>query len=214
MIGAGGYLLGGGTIMGMGRAGATGFGRGIFNKGFAGAIRGGLGNFMAGTGKTKMGALSNLFRVGGKQGAGFSAGRLGLGGLGATAIAAPFFMGGDEDEEEVITDVIDPAGIRQSAEIITWDWVEKRKKFSIYATRKNMLIKTFMQHNGGRAGYADGMMVEEDEEEEFVRSGAGQRYRPQQTFLNMGGGAGQQQAEQMLMAEFVKIQKQRWHIIF
>ena len=143
MIGAGGYLLGGGTIMGMGRAGATGFGRGIFNKGFAGAIRGGLGNFMAGTGKTKMGALSNLFRVGGKQGAGFSAGRLGLGALGATAIAAPFFMGGDEDEEEVITDVIDPAGIRQSAKrLLHGNW---RKEFSIYATKKICTTKLFMQ---------------------------------------------------------------------
>jgi hypothetical protein len=47
-------------------------------------------------------------------------------------------------------------------------------------------------------------MMVEDEEEEFIRSGAGQRVRPKQAFLNMGGGAGQAQAEQMLMAEFVK----------
>jgi len=33
---------------------------------------------------------------------------------------------------------------------------------------------------------------------------AATRFRPAQTFLNMGGDAGQQQAEQMLMAEFVK----------
>jgi len=32
--------------------------------------------------------------------------------------------------------------------------------------------------------------------------------------LNMGGQPGEQQAEQMLMMEYVKIQKQRWHIIF
>ena len=38
----------------------------------------------------------------------------------------------------------------------------------------------------------------------YIRSGAGQRRRMPQTFLNTGGGAGQQQAEQMLMMEFVK----------
>ena len=66
-------------------------------------------------------------------------------------------------------------------------------------------MENFYQPNadGGRAGYADGMMVE-DEEEEFIRTGAGQRVRPRQAFLNMGGGAGQAQAEQMLMAEYVK----------
>ena len=70
---------------------------------------------------------------------------------------------------------------------------------------KQYVQKNFYQPDadGGRAGYADGMMVE-DEEEEFIRTGAGQRMRPRQAFLNMGGGAGNAQAEQMLMAEFVK----------
>ena len=58
--------------------------------------------------------------------------------------------------------------------------------------------------DGGRAGYANGMLVEEDDEEEFIRSGAGMSRRQPQTFLNMGGGAGQAQAEQMLMMEYVK----------
>jgi hypothetical protein len=58
--------------------------------------------------------------------------------------------------------------------------------------------------DGGRIGYANGMMVEEDDEEEFIRSGAGQSFRQRKTFLNMGGGAGQAQAEQMLMMEYVK----------
>jgi hypothetical protein len=48
------------------------------------------------------------------------------------------------------------------------------------------------------------MIVEEDDEEEFIRSGAGRSFRQPKTFLNMGGGAGQQQAEQMLMMEYVK----------
>lgn len=201
LIGAGGYLLGGGTIMGMGRAGATGFGRGIFNKGFAGAIRGGLGNFMAGTGKTKMGALSNLFRVGGEQGAAFSPGRMLLGGLGATAIAAPFFMGGGEDEEEEITDVIDPAGIRQSA----MEYYRNPTGSPLaFMPQKKYVQPNFYAADGGRAGYANGMIVEEDDEEEFIRTGAGLSRRQPRAFLQMGGGAAEQQAEQMLMAEYVK----------
>jgi len=59
--------------------------------------------------------------------------------------------------------------------------------------------------DGGRIGYANGMLVDDEEDEmAFARTGAGQRYRPAQTFLNMGGDAGNAQAEQMLMAEFVK----------
>ena len=38
----------------------------------------------------------------------------------------------------------------------------------------------------------------------FARSGAGQSRRQPMAFLNMGGDAGNAQAEQMLMAEFVK----------
>ena len=58
---------------------------------------------------------------------------------------------------------------------------------------------------GGRAGYAMGGYLDDEEEEiAFARSNAGQNRRQQQTFLNMGGDAGNAQAEQMLMAEFVK----------
>ena len=47
-------------------------------------------------------------------------------------------------------------------------------------------------------------MLVEDEEEEFIRSGAGFSRRQPRAFLQMGGGAAEQQAEQMLMAEYVK----------
>jgi hypothetical protein len=47
-----------------------------------------------------LGQLGNLFRVGGKKGADLSLFRIGGGLLGAGAIAAPFFMGGDEEEVE------------------------------------------------------------------------------------------------------------------
>jgi len=56
--------------------------------------------------------------------------------------------------------------------------------------------------NGGRIGYAGGEIVEE--EEEVTRANAGQPFRMKQTFLQMGGGAGEAQAEQMLMAEYIK----------
>jgi len=56
--------------------------------------------------------------------------------------------------------------------------------------------------HGGRIGYAGGEIVEE--EEEVTRTNAGQPFKMKQTFLNMGGGAGEAQAEQMLMAEFIK----------
>jgi hypothetical protein len=49
------------------------------------------------------------------------------------------------------------------------------------------------------------MMVEEDDdEEEIVRSRAANPLKMPKTLLNMGGGAGQAQAEQMLMMEYVK----------
>ena len=69
-----------------------------------------------------------------------------------------------------------------------------------------MLDQNFYAADGGRAGYANGMMVDIDEEEEmaYARSGAGQSRRQPMAFLAMGGDAGNAQAEQMLMAEFVK----------
>ena len=65
-------------------------------------------------------------------------------------------------------------------------------------------MQNFYAADGGRAGYANGMLVDEDDEEEFIRSGAAMSRRQPKTFLNMGGGAGQAQAEQMLMMEYVK----------
>ena len=56
---------------------------------------------------------------------------------------------------------------------------------------------------GGRAGYAMGGNINEDDED-YIRSAAGQSRRQPTAFLNMGGGAGEAQAEQMLMAEFIK----------
>ena len=60
-----------------------------------------------------------------------------------------------------------------------------------------MLVQNFYAADGGRAGYAMGGSLDEDEED-YVRSGAGMSRRQPTAFLNMGGGAGEAQAEQML----------------
>ena len=121
---------------------------------------------------------------------------------GAGLVAAPFLMDAfaPEEVEEEVTDVMDVGAIRQSAR----DYYQGLGgKDLAFMPQKQYVQKNFYAADGGRAGYANGMMVE-DEEEEFIRSNAGMTRRQPKAFLNMGGGAGQAQAEQMLMAEYVK----------
>ena len=69
--------------------------------------------------------------------------------------------------------------------------------------------------DGGRIGYAMGGPLDDEEEElAFARTGAGQSRRQQQTFLNMGGGAGDAQAQQMLQAEYIKYKNQGGDLSF
>jgi hypothetical protein len=170
----------------------------------AGGLGGLLGKVKAGLGTGgKFSTLGDLFRVGGKSGEGkFSIPRMLAGGLGATAIAAPFFMGGDDEEEEVV-DVMDPRYQVQRAKNY-YSGAGDAGAGLDFMPQKKYVMQNFYAADGGRAGYADGMLVEEDDEEEFIRSGAGRSFRQPKTFLNMGGGAGQAQAEQMLMMEYVK----------
>ena len=216
MIGALGFGIPGTGIGGLfGRAGFGGEAMGLFGqKGIAatlGAGRAALANRFA--------PASSKFLMGGPRVAG-GAGKAGFFSslnpfgsnfsgknafltAGALATAAPFIAGAlGDDEEEEVEDVMDIGAIRQSARDY---YMGTGGKNLAFMPQKKYVMENFYQSNadGGRAGYADGMMVE-DEEEEFIRSGAGQRMRPRQAFLNMGGGAGQAQAEQMLMAEFVK----------
>ena len=179
---------------------------------------GGKGIFAGGQGLGRFANLKNLFMpsykdLAGKERSGlfkslifdkdnkFSLGRTALTGLGATAIAAPFFMGGDEEEEDV--EVMDPRYQVQRAKNY-YSGAGDAGAGLDFMPQKQYVMKNFYAADGGRAGYANGMIVEEDDEEEFIRSGAGRSFRQPKTFLNMGGGAGQQQAEQMLMMEYVK----------
>jgi hypothetical protein len=89
ILGAGLYGLGGAKFLG---------GQGIFAGGQGLSRFSNLLSPFQATGK--LSTLGDLFRVGGKAGADFSVPRI-LGGLaGAGAIAAPFLMGGDEEEED------------------------------------------------------------------------------------------------------------------
>jgi hypothetical protein len=162
-------------------------------------IKGFAGRFMSGKGKF-MGPLSNMFRVGGKEGAGFSAGRLGLGALGVASVA-PLFMGGDNEEVEESVTQLDPIGTVQSAKNY-YSGLGNQGAGLNFMPKKKYVSQNFYAADGGRANFAMG--GDTDDEDEVIRMQAAARMRPAQTFLNTGGDAGNAQAEQMLMAEFVK----------
>ena len=185
LIGAGGYMLGG--MMGGG---------------------GGLGNFkMLGSriggmfGKDKL--LGGLVRTRNQDGTlgGLSIGKLGLGALGAASIA-PLFMGGGDDEVEETVEQINPAEQVARARNFYSGLGDKGVGLN-FMPQKKYVSQNFYAADGGRAGYANGMMVEDDDDE-TVRMQAAQFRRQPMAFLAMGGGAGEAQAEQMLMAEFIK----------
>jgi len=129
---------------------------------------------------------------------------------GALATALPFMMGGDDDEVEEVSESF--TGMPSSIQDITgqarayYSGGPKNSNLN-FMPQKKFVSENFYAADGGRAGYANGMLVD-DEEEEFMRSRAGQSFRQPQTFLNMGGGAGDQQAQQMLMMAYAKYRKQ------
>ncbi len=171
-------ILGG---LGMYAGGLGPFSSGKFGAGF---LRGTGGNLLSGL-KSKTGFLGNvgnMFRVDGKKENDFSMGRILAGGLGATAIAAPFFMGGgDEEVEEVET--MDPALQTQRAK----DYYSQTGTKGVgldFMPQKKYVMQNFYAADGGRA------------------------------MLNMGGDAGQAQAEQMLMMEYVKYKNKGGNLSF
>jgi hypothetical protein len=196
LIGAGAY--------GLGALGGAAKGGGFLNM----LRTGGMKNF----GLSNIGGGLSRLAFGLKGGTGLAGqGLLGTGGVfspkrsfltaGLTAAALPFMMGGGEDDEEEVVDVIDIAGIKNRVKDF-YRTGANAGEFS-FLPQKQFVQPNFYAASGGRAGYQDGMMVE-DEDEEFIRSSAGISRRMPKTFLNMGGGAGQAQAEQMLMMEYVK----------
>ena len=186
----------------------TGIG-GLFGRAsFGGAAKGLLGKY--GIGAT----LPSLFGVPmgppgsgspglfGKIGSFIKAnpGKSALLGLGAAGIAAPFLMGGGEDEEEEIVEQIDPVAIRQRVQDFYKLNQTPQESGLYFMPRKQFVQRNFYAAQGG--------LAEDDDDEEFARTTAGLSRRQKPTLLNMGGGAGQAQAEQMLMMEYVKYRNQ------
>ena len=123
--------------------------------GFGSGIISGLGS-----GKGFLGTIGNAFRVGGDPTKGFSGLRI-LGGLGAAgAIAAPFLMGGDDEEETPDTSFTETpssiANIVQQA---------RNRDESLRFLPEPKFVRNFYAAEGGlanipREGYKFGEMVE------------------------------------------------------
>ena len=211
-----GSLAGGGgmsSLFKLGTYNPTSFmGAGGHFRNIGGYLGGMKDNFMSG--KTgKMGSLSQLFRKQEGENKGkFSMGKLALGGLGVASLA-PLLMKGDEDEivDEAV-EQINPATQVARAKNFYSGMGDKGVGLN-FMPQKKYVSQNFYAADGGRAGYAMGGSLDEDEED-YVRSAAGQSRRQPTAFLKMGGGAGEAQAEQMLMAEFIKYKNQGGDLSF
>ena len=184
----------------------------LFGKGTvmsqAGGLSGLKSRFMSGKGF--LGNVGNMFGKEGDITKGLSMGRVGLGALGAASLA-PLFMGGGDDEVEESVEQIDPAAQVQRAK----NYYSGQGDAGVglnFMPQKKYVNQNFYAAEGGRAGYAMGGDIED--EEEFMRSGAGQSRRMPTAFLAMGGGAGEAQAEQMLQAEFIKYKNRGGELSF
>jgi len=193
-------LLGGGAYLAGGMMGGTGGLMNAFGKGgnFR-ALGGGIGRMF---GKEKL--LGGLVRTRNKDNTlgGLSMGKLALGGLGAASLAPLLMGGGKDDVEEEVGEVMDPSNITNRARNYYSGLGQKGVGLD-FMPQKKYVQGNFYAADGGRAGYAMGGDIEEDEDE-AIRMRAAQSRRMPQTFLNMGGGAGDEQAKQMLQAEFIK----------
>jgi len=146
-------LIGGlGALGGSFMAGGTGAGLGRFSlanlKNFG---TGALGSFGS---KGKMSMVGDMFRQGGDPEKGFSMGRMLAGGLGATALAAPFLMGGDDEPEE-IGEVMDVGNIRNRASNYYSGLGDKGVGLN-FMPDKQYVKQNFYAADGGRAGLMNG----------------------------------------------------------
>ena len=139
------------------------------------------------SGKNMLGGFGNMFRQDPTKGVDskFSMGKMLMGGLGATALAAPFLMG-KEDEEDIVeeswTQVPSSIGaIRDQAKAF---YGNPSASTLAFMPNKQFVDSNWYAANGGRAG------------------------------LMNGGEPGQEQIEQMLMAEFVKYKNQGGKLTF
>ena len=122
----------------------------------AGFLRGTGSGILSGlkSGEGFLGQIGNVFRVGGDKANPFSALRLLGGGLGAAAIAAPFLMGGDEEEIEPETPFTEtPASISNIVE------QARNQDPSLRFLPKPKFVDNFYYANGGLAGLRPGFRI-------------------------------------------------------
>jgi len=119
----------------------------------------------------KFSTLGDIFRVGGKAEEGFSVPRI-LAGLGiGSAVAAPFLMGGDEEEVDMGVDVsgVQPmvADIRNQAREFYRNPASRADSGLYFMPQQKFVQPSFFAAGGGladipRGGYSDGETVMKD----------------------------------------------------
>ena len=153
----------------LGKAALLGAGA-YFMPGVGIKAQGGLGGLLAKikSGQGFMGQLGNVFRVGGEAGKDFSALRLLGGAAGLGAIAAPFLMGGDEEEIDEGVDVsgVQPmvANIRQQARDFYRNPASREDSGLFFMPQQQFVQPSFFAAGGGladipREGYNRGKIV-------------------------------------------------------
>ena len=101
-----------------------------------------------------LGTIGNAFRVGGDPTKGFSGLRLLGGGLGAAAIAAPFFMGGDEEEEPETPYTSTPDSIANIVE------QARNQDSSLRFLPQPKFVRNFYAADGGRVPMQEGGIMD------------------------------------------------------
>ena len=140
----------------LGKAALLGAGA-YFMPGVGIKAQGGLGGLLAKikSGQGFMGQLGNVFRVGGEAGKDFSALRLLGGAAGLGAIAAPFLMGGDEEEIDEGVDVsgVQPmvANIRQQARDFYRNPASREDSGLFFMPQQRFVQEPFFAAGGGLA---------------------------------------------------------------
>ena len=157
LLGAAGYGLGGG------------FGAGGFKFGTLGS-RLGLGSMKGGKFAFD-GPLAGLVAKEGK----FNLGRAALTGLGATAIAAPFFMGGDEEEDTGTSYTLPQADVEDIRAQARAYYSDPTSSALYFMPPKSVVRSSFYAADGGlaslRPGYRFGNIVQKAGQ--MIKSGAG-----------------------------------------
>ena len=169
-------LIGGLGAYGLGALGGKSFAlKNAFN----------LANMKAGLGSVvspflkggKLSTIGDIFRVGGQAGKDFSALRLLGGGLGAAAIAAPFLMGGDDEEDVVEESFTGPISSVESIRDQARQYYGAPTTSALYfLPPKSAVRSSFYAADGGlasipRDGYRMGNVVKKAGE--MIKAGMG-----------------------------------------